>query len=179
VYGPSNISGAACCEHRPRGDGSRGTRPAATGQAIDAPTPKAAPGGAQTPTEGLTTRSDILLMANENPTGGGAAVALRLPPPPSAFLQQALAGIQAGLVGDLAEFPDGLRDPDRTRQEADACGRLLAAFESGAIVPDRNVVAVLTDAAWANDEGNEYERVVFEHRAFCGLLAQVELGWVR
>lgn len=31
VYGPANISGAACCEHRPRGDGSRITRPAAAG----------------------------------------------------------------------------------------------------------------------------------------------------
>lgn len=35
---------------------------------------KRPPAGGGTPTEGLTTRRDILLMANSNPTDGGKVV---------------------------------------------------------------------------------------------------------
>lgn len=113
-------------------------------------------------------------MSNPDPTGCGRAVALSVPAHHAAFLRHAFTGIQAGLLEDLTKFPDGLQDPDRSRREADACGRLLAALDSGVIVPDRDVLDVLNTSAQANDDANEYERVVFEHRACCGLLGQVE-----
>jgi hypothetical protein len=118
-------------------------------------------------------------MATDNPTGSGAAVAVKLAARHAEFLEQVFAGIQEGLLGDLAEFPDGLRDPDRSRREAEICGRVLAALNGGLIVQDRELLTVLREAAWANDDANEYERVIFEHRAFCALLGQIEAGGIR
>lgn len=55
MYGPGNISGAACWNTGPVATGSVGTEAGHAGQAIDVPTPgEAAPGGADTPAEGLT-----------------------------------------------------------------------------------------------------------------------------
>jgi hypothetical protein len=54
---PSNISGAACANTGPVATGSVGTEAGRNGKGIDVPAPEeAAPGGASTPTEGLTTR---------------------------------------------------------------------------------------------------------------------------
>lgn len=173
MYGPDYISGAACCEHRPRGDGSRDTRPAATGKAIDAATSEAAPGGEQTPTGGLTTRRDILLMANQNPTGGGAVIALTIPSRDRKFLRGLFSDVTEGVRDDLARFPDQVRNPAALHREEAAYETLSAALDSGSIVVSGDIRCVLCDLAMTIDRENEYERVLAEHAALLGLRNQM------
>jgi hypothetical protein len=115
-------------------------------------------------------------MANENPTGSGPAVAFTIPPSHVAFLRQVFETGRDGIRDDLAEYPDQLRDPARSRREEAVYGRLLAALDSGVIVPDRDTRDTLRELALVFDLENEYERALSEHRAFRALLGQVESG---
>lgn len=111
-------------------------------------------------------------MANQNPTGRGEAVALKIPADHVRFLRSTFEKARAGVKDELEGFPDQL-DPERLRREDATYGRLLAALDELAIVPDRDVLDLLGDLAGVIDQGNEYRRVVTEHEALHGLLAQL------
>lgn len=113
-------------------------------------------------------------MADENPMGRGAAVALDLPADQVRFLRGTFESAQEGVRDELREHPDQLEDPARLRREDAAYGRLLTALDECVIAPDAEVRAVVRDLAQMIDQGNEHGRVVFEHEAFHGLLAVLE-----
>lgn len=178
MYGPGNdISGAACANTGPVATGSVGTEAGRTGQAIGVPTPgEAAPGGAVTPTEGLTTRSDILLMATENPTGGNASVAITIPSKARKFLRGLFTDAREGIRDDLSGFPDRVRNAAALRREEAVYNALLSALDNGSVVVSEDMRCVLCDLAMAVDRMNEYERVVAEHAALLGLRQQINAG---
>jgi len=111
-------------------------------------------------------------MANQNPMGRGQAVALKIPADHVRFLRSVFTSARAGVQDELEAFPDQL-DPKRLEREEAAYGRLLTALDELVIVPDRDVRDVLADLAGIIDTGNEYSRVVSEHEALHGLLAQL------
>lgn len=123
-------------------------------------------------TSRLTTRSVYLLMADENPTGRGASIALDLPVEHVRFLRGVFEKARDGVGDELEEFPDQL-DPKRLHREHAAYGRLLTALDELVIVPDHDVREVVGDLAEVIDQGNEHKRVVSEHEALHGLLAQL------
>jgi hypothetical protein len=114
-------------------------------------------------------------MADQNPTGRGAAVALDLPVDHVHFLRGVFEKARDGINDELEEFPDQL-DPKRLHREHAAYGRLLTALDELVIVPDHDVCDVVGDLAKVIDQGNEYERAVAEHEALHGLLDQFEGG---
>lgn len=114
-------------------------------------------------------------MADQNPTGSGAAVALELPADHVRFLRGVFEKARAGIGDELEEFPDQL-DPKRLEREHIAYGRLLTALDELVIVPDPEVRDLLSDLAGIIDTSNEYVRVVAEHEALHGLLAQLGGG---
>src|SRR3954470_19205673 len=114
-------------------------------------------------------------MADENPTGHGAAVALHIPTDHVRFLRSTFEKARAGVKDELEEFPDQL-DPERLEREETVYRRLLVALDEQVIVPDRDVRDLLSDLAGIVDRSNEYSRVVQEHDALQGLLVQVGGG---
>ena len=114
-------------------------------------------------------------MADENPTGRGAAVALQIPANHVRFLRGVFEKARDGISDELEEFPDQL-DPKRLHREYAAYGRLLTALDERVIVPDHDVRDVVGDLAGVIDRGNEYRRVVTEHEALHGLLDQLKGG---
>jgi hypothetical protein len=65
-----------------------------------------------------------------------------------------------------------VKNPDLTRQEADAFERLLSGVASGRVlVPDETARAVIEAAANAYDDASEYAEMVANHNALHGLLA--------
>jgi hypothetical protein len=114
-------------------------------------------------------------MADENPTGRGAAVALQIPADHVCFLRGVFEKARDGISDELEEFPDQL-DPKRLHREHAIYGRLLTALNELVIVPDRDVCDVVGDLAGVIDRGNEYGRVVVEHEALRGLLDQLGGG---
>lgn len=112
-------------------------------------------------------------MADNNPTGRGVAVALRIPADHRGFLHATFEYARAGVREELSAYPPGLGAPVQLRREESAYTRLLAALEEGAIVPDPDLRAVLRDLAQIIDESNEFVRVVGEHEALHGLLGQL------
>jgi len=115
-------------------------------------------------------------MADENPTGRGAAVALTLPADHVRFMRSIFTSACAAVRDELREYPDQLKDPDHLRREVAAYGRLLAALDELVIVPDRDVRDLVGDLAHIIDRGNEYSRVVAEHEALHSLYAQLGGG---
>ena len=115
-------------------------------------------------------------MAGENPTGRGAAVALKISADQIRFLRSTFRSAQAGVSDELREYPKQLKEPARLRREGAAYGRLLAALDELVIVPDPDVCGVVRDLAQVIDSGNEYRRVVTEHEALHGLLDQLRGG---
>jgi hypothetical protein len=111
-------------------------------------------------------------MASDNPTGSGAAVALDLPVEHVRFLRGVFEKARDGISDELEEFPDQL-DPKRLHREHAAYGRLLTALDELVIAPDHDVREVVGDLAQIIDQGNEHKRVVSEHEALYGLLAQL------
>jgi hypothetical protein len=114
-------------------------------------------------------------MADENPTGRGSAVALSISADQARFLRSTFEKARAGVKDELEEFPDQL-DPKRLEREEAAYARLLAALNELVIVPDRDVRDLVADLAGIIDTANEYSRVVEEHEALHGLLAQLGGG---
>lgn len=110
-------------------------------------------------------------MADENPMGRGAAVALDLPAEQVRFLRGTFESAREGVRDELRHHPGELKDPAHLRREEAAYGRLLTALDECVIVPDGDVCAVVSALAEVIDQGNEYSRVVFEHDAFHGLRA--------
>lgn len=115
-------------------------------------------------------------MADENPTGRGKAVALKLPADHVRFLRDTFESAREGVRDELRDFPDDLKDPDHLRREDAAYGRLLAALNELVIVPDQDVRDLVGDLAHIIDRGNEYSRAVTEHEALHGLHAQLGGG---
>jgi len=112
-------------------------------------------------------------MADRNPTGRGAAVALQFPAGHVRFLRETFGDALDGVRDELANATRP-RDPDRLRGEEAAYGRLLAALDELVIVPDDEVREVVGTLAQIIDAGNEYERVFAEHEALYGLLGQID-----
>ena len=173
-YGARHISGAACCEHRPRGDrlSVEPGRPRGTGYSGGDPR-KAATRRALTHAGRLTTRRTNLLMANQNPTDAGSAVALMFPPAQSALLCARINDCLAGLEDDLAAAGDRHPHLARARGEAAAYRQLLLGLAGGEVVPEPVLVQVVAELARAADEANDYERVLLEHAALHALLVQL------
>lgn len=115
-------------------------------------------------------------MAIENPTGRGSAVTLNIPADQVRFLRGLFKSARAGVRQELKEYPKQLKEPARVRREDAAYGRLLAALDELVIVPDDDLRAVLGELAKIIDTSNEYGRVVTEHEALYGLLAQFAEG---
>lgn len=161
--------------HRPRGYRLSVEPGRQHGTGYRRPDPKkAAPGGASTPTEGLTTRSDYLLMANENPTDGHPAATLTIPAGNVSFLRPVIAAARDGLQEDLDRFAGQLREPaSQLRAEIAAYGQLLHALDGGPITLNKKLRDTLARFAETIDDENEYARVVAEHEAIHGLLAQL------
>jgi len=114
-------------------------------------------------------------MADQNPTGDGYAVALKIPAGNLPFLRRVIGAAQAGLKDDLGRFGDELDQPRSALLLEDAAyATLLVALDRRWIVPDDEVRAVLSRLAESVDRDNEYARVVAEHDALRGLLAQLE-----
>jgi len=112
-------------------------------------------------------------MADQNPTGRGAAVALKLPADHVRFLRETFTIARAGVRDELRDYPKRLKDPEHLRREFAVYGRLLAALDALVIVPDADVLAILADLSTVIDSANEYSRVVSEHEALNGLLNQL------
>ena len=115
-------------------------------------------------------------MARTDPTGGGPAVALSIPPDDATFLRSIFQMAQGGIRGELAEYPESLREPTRLHREDAVYDALLAALDSGSLRVTGDLRCVLCDLAQLIDRTNEYTRVVAEHAALLGLRKQVCTG---
>jgi hypothetical protein len=115
-------------------------------------------------------------MADENPTGRGSAVTLKIPADQVRFLRGLFKDARAGVRQELKDYPKQLKDPTRLRREDAAYGRLLTALDELVIASDADVRVVVGDLAKIIDGSNEYERVVSEHEALHGLLEQITGG---
>ena len=115
-------------------------------------------------------------MATANPTGAGAAVALTIPSEDRRFLRGVFTDAREGVRRDLTDYPDQLRDPARLRREEATYNSLLAALNSGSIVPDPATRDALCSLAKVIDAANEYDRVIAEHAALLGLSEQLSEG---
>lgn len=114
-------------------------------------------------------------MANNDPTGGGEAVALSVPPAYAEYLRRELSGFIACLECDLDRFPDHPR-AGCWRSYIDAYGRLLDGLAAGEIIPDAEVRSLIREWADGSDREGEYERVAFEHAALLSLGEQIGAG---
>ncbi|HWA53313.1 MAG TPA: hypothetical protein VG816_03995 [Solirubrobacterales bacterium] len=112
-------------------------------------------------------------MADQNPTGRGAAVALNLPVDQIRFLRSTFKSARAGIYDELREYPGQLGEPSRLRREVVVYGRLLTALDELVVFPDPDLRDVVSDLAKIIDDSNEYGRVVAEHGALHGLLDQL------
>jgi hypothetical protein len=94
-------------------------------------------------------------MADQNPTGHGAAVALTIPADHVRFLRSVFQMAREGIKNELADYPGQLQEPVRLHLEETAYGRLLAAMDELVIVPDAYLRDVLGDLAHIIDRSNE------------------------
>jgi hypothetical protein len=115
-------------------------------------------------------------MATKNPKGDGDAVALTILAKHRKFLRDLFEIARNGIREELTQYPKQLKEPRRLHREEAVYEKLLAALDSGSIVPDRDVRDVLRDLAEIYDKENEYERVIAEHEALHGLLDQLSGG---
>ncbi len=116
-------------------------------------------------------------MASDNPTGGGRAVALKIPAGNLPFLRTVITDARDGLREDLDRFGDQLREPrEHLETELADYGRLLIALETKKVRADCRLYSSLLTLADSIDRQNEYPRARFEHKAIRGLLAQIEAG---
>ena len=111
-------------------------------------------------------------MANQNPTGDGAAVALEISPRNVAILRPILEMVRDGAHDDFSTAPVAAW-PEAARADEHAYRVLLAALDRGTIFPAPHICRALGELAESIDEANEYERVVAEHDALADLRRQV------
>ncbi len=111
-------------------------------------------------------------MANQNPTGDGAAVALEISPRKVAILRPILEMVRDGAHDDFSTAPVAAR-AEAARADEHAYRVLLAALDRGTIVPAPHICRALCELAESVDEANEYERVAAEHDALSDLHRQV------
>jgi DNA-binding XRE family transcriptional regulator len=150
-----------------------GTRPTARARLSMPRSQKAAPGGASTPTEGLTTRRSILLMATQNPTGVSPAITLSVPACDRPFLSRVLGAARDGLAEEVERFSGQLREPARLLGELAAFEKLAVALDGAPLRPDFAVCGALTGLLAAVDSQNDYERAASEHWALACLVHQL------
>jgi hypothetical protein len=112
-------------------------------------------------------------MSTQNPKGPCASVGLGIAAYHADFLRETFEGARAGVCAELREYLDQVSDPERLRREAATYSRLLTALEERAIMPDAEAREVVADLARTIDRDNEYARVIAEHEALHGLLAQL------
>jgi hypothetical protein len=113
-------------------------------------------------------------MADTDPTGRGSIITLNLPPDHAEFLRVTIGAVCYGLLGDLDEHPERLRDPEGARLEADAHMRLLALVAGESVTVDDGMRAGLCRLARNIDTMNEYQRVNFEHAVLWGIIRRME-----
>lgn len=114
-------------------------------------------------------------MADQNPTGDGHIVTLSIPTGNEAFLRRVIGAAKDGIQDELERFGDRLGTlRSELLLEESAYSMLLAGFDVGRIVADREVRAALRRLAESIDHDNEYERVCFEHDSIADLLGQLE-----
>lgn len=110
-------------------------------------------------------------MSCSQPTGGDEAVALDLPDSQRKILRSTLSDCLEGVSGDLKKH-EGLPDPEKAQQEADAFGRLLAALDVGTIsLPDKESREAVEAMVASIENDSDYARVIAEHDALFGLLS--------
>jgi hypothetical protein len=115
-----------------------------------------------------------LLMADQNPTGGGQAVPLDLPAPQVALLRLTLTSCLVGVRGDLARVGE-TPNAAKAREEAGAFRRLLRGLHRGEVIlPDEPAREAVATLASESDRENNYAGVVAEHDALHGLLGVLE-----
>jgi len=112
-------------------------------------------------------------MADANPTGDGAPVALSIPPGELAFLRSTFTMARDGIREELATFGERIPDPGPHLRQLAAYCRLLRGLRTLSLVPDREVRELLAHLAEVVDSSNEYRRVVAEHGALVRLLDQI------
>lgn len=113
-------------------------------------------------------------MSCPNPTGDDRAVTLSIPAGNEAFLRRTIGAARDGLREELERFGDSLREPrSRLLLEDAAYAALLDGIDRGSVVPDDEIRAALARLGESVDRGNQYGRVVFEHRALHDLLGQL------
>jgi len=114
-------------------------------------------------------------MAENNPMDGRRAVPLDLPPSQVTILRGLLADWLEDGRRDLTD-PEGMKNPDAARQDADAFERLLSTMADGQVsIPDEAARAAVEAAADAYDEASEYTEIVAHHNALRGLLAALSV----
>jgi hypothetical protein len=114
-------------------------------------------------------------MADANPTGDGAPVALSIPPDELAFLRSTFTMARDGIREELGTFGDRLPDQTSQLRQLAAYCRVLTALATFSVVPDREVRELVAHVAEVVDSSNEYRRVVAEHTALARLLAQISM----
>jgi hypothetical protein len=112
-------------------------------------------------------------MADTNPTGDGATIALSIPSSDLPFLRSTFTMARDGVREELAMFSERLPDPAQQRRLLAAYDRVVAALRTLSLVPDREVYDLVAHVAEVIDTANDYRRVVEEHRALHGLLNQI------
>jgi hypothetical protein len=115
----------------------------------------------------------MLPMVSQNPTGDRPSVAIDLPDSQLAKLREIFSFCLGGVEEDL-KAPGRLSELEKARRDADAYQHLLAALDGGRLVPEPDVARAVREVAASVDLNNEYERVLAEHDALHGLLAQIE-----
>jgi len=114
-------------------------------------------------------------MVSQNPKGDRPSVAVNLPDPQLVRLREIFSFCLGGVQEDL-KAPGRLSGPEKARRDADAYQHLLVALDGGRLVPEPDIARAVREVAASVDLNNEYERVVTEHEALHGLLAQMEGG---
>jgi hypothetical protein len=115
-------------------------------------------------------------MADRNPTSGRRAVPIDLPAELITILRDDLSDWLDGVRSDL-QTPEKLRDPDKSRREAEVYERLLVGLDRGEIfVPDEEARAAVEAAAKGQDDESNYAEITAIHNAHYGLLALLEVA---
>ena len=130
---------------------------------------KRPPGGAVTPTEGLTKRRVTSSWLIRTLRPAPPVVPVDLPDVQAEILRDDMLDWLAGIEHDLARFRGGLRDPQATVREAEAFRRLLDARQIE--VPDEDARVALGGAADGYDHASGYTRIAGVHDAHHALLA--------